>query len=138
MIEKNLYQLDELGNKLCTRIFQNTDGVNLQANIHIKRVGAPETEFLGNFFFLESKLVLGEKKKVRIFDGMYVRFEDCIFQHLPFDIESIVFKSDGNYYQMRKELFDFESVYAEPKNDKFTCYKYFPTKLLKPLKSFIF
>lgn len=138
MKEKNYFQLDELGNRLYTRVMSSPEGVNLTANIHMKRVGASEVEFIANYFFLEQELIFKNKRKKWLQDSYYVAFHDCIFAHLPFEVSVIKFELDADFFEISKDIFDHNKVYPDGKDLSFKCNGYIPFNLLKKSEHFNF
>lgn len=138
MKEKNLFQLDELGNRLYVRILQSPDEKNIMANIHLKKVGAQEAIFIANYHFEEEKIVYKNKKKINLHNQPFIAFEDCIFSYLPLEINTISFEMNGDWFEIPKSIFDKEKIYADGKNDNFVCKSYFPLNEAKKTKDFKF
>jgi len=136
MKEKNNFQLDELGNRIYTRIIQNDDGVSVSANIHFKKVGSEDILFIGNYLFDCKIFYFSERKKVFILES-YVAFENFVFTHLPFEIDLVNFKLEAHTYIINKPTLENEMVFPDGIKDNFSCKRHFPCKLLKKQKTWL-
>lgn len=131
MKEKNLFQLDELGNRLYTRIFQSPNGINLSANIHLKMVGSDIIKPIATYFFSDRRMVFNDRKKEKLINDFYIPIEYCVFKYSSFDIDSVWLEYNKVWYDIPYLNFEIETIFSNGKKDNFETICYFPLKGLK-------